>query len=1093
MKKKNKNNNPVNPDKAKEVLELIENYAAEPEKYRPILEKLVAENPESWGFRRMLADIKSNDPTTLSEAIQEYSECIALQPDSSDLYYNRAICYEKHEDYDKALKDIQEAKKRSEKDSYFSDIFRLEIKLGNYESAWQLYEGTDYQEYYNDAEQLSELAQYYIKNESIEKALDILESMKFVEGGSRFDMWDPQDEIDGIKEELHKQEIDNLRNVKFASADKLRELFFDCLSITIDYDRNTVPEYESFLDVAKIIYLKRLHDINAELGEESPYTDRKFFELFETLRSHKRKLTTKSASEANDNFSSPQFSGLYDSCLNFTSLDEMDLQTIVKTIDRYIFSIENISTNDFGVAFNSFINHAQVNDDYSRIAEYASSSLVQRIINDNLQFCKGDRVFDPAMGFGRLLITEQFNKQDHLKQVKTIPVGNELNSQVSILGKMNLVLNGITDFDVQTADSLSVAQSMGDCDYAVCQPPFGGRGKYLQNTSDSETPKIVNVEFAFLQVMLSRLKVGGRYAIVLPLSLLSQTGKAAEYRKHLVKNDLIDLVMGLPNAAMGDKSLKTVIIFGTKRKRTRKQPLIKFIREHAFDYTMFGSSKLVGKADQPTVVGTELQSSTIEALDMLLDPVALDQLNILEAISLYTGTSKNYRSIRNITTRRLRGSALTPKLKEALNHIPLIKVGDLKEDELDNTLSELAEGPEGNDNQQIPDEIISKNLISEDCLLISLVGEKLKPTIFIYTGTPICINQNILALFPNMSEVTLEFLARELKTDRVLRQVQLIRKRGVISTLRVPSFLKIRLDIPDLKEQEHRLEDLRDYIVNQKLASDAVFRLALEKARKEFNDGLGLIRHQLGQIIGTASLNTDSLHYFLKSNHPQILDDSIVPLEDGQTPNPAHTVDGVLDQMKSSFNKMSNEMRLIQLITKGLKEGVKPEVVTIKQLYNEKILEHESENVNIQIGKLEDNQINGFTIEIQILADKAMLGSALDQIILNAIKHGKREDKVLNIWLDYTQYLILEGEIYHEISIRNDGHPLPPQFSLELYSEIGGSTGVTGNSGIGGYVISKVVEMHDGKLRAENLPTGQVEISILLLTGITMDEINWTD
>ena len=122
-----------------------------------------------------------------------------------------------------------------------------------------------------------------------------------------------------------------------------------------------------------------------------------------------------------------------------------------------------------------------------------------------------------------------------------------------------------------------------------------------------------------------------------------------------------------------------------------------------------------------------------------------------------------------------------------------------------------------------------------------------------------------------------------------------------------------------------------------------------------------------------------------------------------------------------------------------------------------------------------------------------MLGSVLDQIILNAIKHGKREDKVLNIWLDYTQYLILEGEIYHEISIRNDGHPLPPQFSLELYSELGGRMGVTGNSGIGGYVISKVVEMHDGKLRAENLPTGQVEISILLLTGITMDEINWTD
>jgi type I restriction enzyme M protein len=1093
MKKKNKNNIPINPDAAKEALELIENYAAEPEKYRPILEKLLAENPDSWGFRRMLADIKSNDPTTLSEAIQEYSKCIELQPESSLLYYSRAISYEKQEDYGKALIDIQEAKKHSEEKSYFSERFRLEIKLGNYDNAWELYEGTDYQEYYDDAEQLFELAQYYIKNESIEKALDILESMKFVDGGSRFDMWDPQDEIDGIKEELHKQEIDNLRNVKFASADKLRELFFDCLYITIDYDRNTVPEYESFLDVAKIIYLKRLHDINAELDDESPYTDVKFMELLETPRLHKRKLTTKSASKANDNSSSLQFSGLYDSCLNITSLDKKVLLTIIKAIDRNIFSIENISTHTFGIAFNSFINHAQVNDDYSRIAEYASSRLVQRIMNDNLQFGKGDRVFDPAMGFGRLLINEQFNEHDHLKQVKTKPVGNELNSQVSILGKINLVLNGITDFDVQTADSLSVVQSIGDCDYAVCQPPFAGRRNYLQSTSDSEIPKIVNVEFAFLQVMLSRLKVEGRFAIVLPLSLLSQTGKAAEYRKHLVKNDLIDQVIGLPEGALGDKSSKSVILFGTKRKRARKQPIIMFIREHAFDYTMFGSSKLVGNADHPATVGTELQCSSIEELDMLLDPVALNQPNILEAISLYTGTSKSYRSIRNITTRTLRGRALNPKLKEASKHIPFIKVGDLKEDELDNTLSEIAGGPEGKDNPKILNESINKSLIREDCVLVSLVGEKLKPTIFKYAGTPILINQNILALFPILSEVTLEFLARELKTERVLRQVDLVRTRGVVSNLKVVSFKKIRLDVPDKNEQERRLEDLRDYIVNQKLASDSTFRLALEKARKEFNDGLGLIRHQLGQIIGTASLNTDSLHYFLKSNHPQILDDSIVPLEDGQAPNQAQTVDGVLNQMKSSFTKMSNEMRTIQLITKGLKEGVKPEVVTIKQLFNEKILEHELENVNIQIGKLKEEQILDFTIDAQILADKAMLGSALDQIILNAIKHGKREDKVLNIWLDYTQYLILEEEIYHEISIRNDGHPLPPQFSLELYSEIGGSIGVTGNSGIGGYVIAKIAEMHDGKLRAQNLPTGQVEISILLLTGITLDEINWTD
>jgi len=1073
--------------------DLIENYLENPKKYIPVVESLLSKSPDAWLYHSMLAQMKSQDVETLPEAIKEYSTCIELQPDDARFYYSRAMCYEENNNLESALTDIRTAQEKAKEESYFSEIVRLELKAGNYENAWRLYTDGKWEDLNTAAEELTSLAGYFRKNGQFDQALHILGNLRFIEGGSAGDMWDPQDEIEWIKEIQHQKEIDSLRNVKFASADKLKELFFDCLFITIDYDRNTVPEYESFADVAKIIYLKRLHDINDELGEKSPYTDLGFLEFIETPSLSKRELTTGSSSEEYDISPSLQINGLYDSCLNFTSLDEMDLQTIIKAIDRYIFSLENISTNIFGIAFNSFINHAQVNDDYKRIAEYASSRLVQRIINDNLLFCKGDRVFDPAMGFGRLLISEQFNERDNLERVKTIPVGNELDDRVSLIAKMNLVLNGITDFDVQTADSLSVLQTEGDCDHAVCQPPFAGRGNYLQNTSGSEIPKIVNVEFAFLQVMLSRLKVEGRYAIVLPLSLLSQAGKATEYRKYLVENDLIDRVIGLPKEAMGNKNLKSVILLGTKRKQVRNHPSITFIREHAFDYTMFGRSKIVGDADKPTVVGTELQSSAVEALDMLLDPVALDQPNILEAISLYTGTSKNYRSIRNITTRRLRGSTLNPKLKEALNHIPLIKVGDLKEDELDNTLSEFAEGPEENDNRQISDEIIRKNLISEDCLLISLVGEKLKPTIFIYTGTPIRINQNILALFPNKSKVSLEFLARELKTERVLRQVQLIRTRGVISTLRALSFLKIRLDVPDLKEQERRLEDLRDYIVNQKLASDATFRLALEKARKEFNDGLGLIRHQLGQIIGTASLNTDSLHYFLKSMHPQMLNDSIVPVEDGTIPNQAHTVDGVLNQMKSSFTKMSNEMRTIQLITKDLKEGVKPEVVTIKQLFNEKILEHESENVNIQIGKLEEKQIVGFTIDAQILADKAMLGSVLDQIILNAIKHGKREDKVLNIWLDYTEYLILEGEIYHEISIRNDGHPLPPQFSLELYSELGGRMGVTGNSGIGGYVISKVVEMHDGKLRAENLPTGQVEISILLLTGITMDEINWTD
>jgi type I restriction enzyme M protein len=1080
-----KKNKSAKSDNSQELMELIEQYLSDPKGYLPKVEGLVKDNPDSWLFHYMLAEMKSTESETLPEAIYEYSICIQLQPDQVDFYYNRAMCYEKLGDIENALDDLRTTQGQGVEKSYLAELLRLEVKAENYENAWQLFLKTHWPEIDDSAEPLWNLAQHYKSKRLFDQALKVFESIMFVEGGSRFDMWDPQDEIDAIKQEPLQSEIDRLRNVKFLHEKKLGDIF---LQIYVKIHGSS--SMQKLVNFAIIIYAKRIVDVNHESGDASPYAQIAMDGItrLESLINHGTKIEPDV--ERPSDTPKPDDETLVEICKRETTLHENALSIVVDELNRYIFSLSNVSMKVFGKAFHSFIAGIELARDEGMNFEHISGGKLRRVINDYLTICNGDRLFDPAMGFGGLLIPDQYVDGNET-EILTKAIGLELSKNVAILGRLNLVLNGVTEIQVQNQDALIDMQNSYDCDVAVCDPPFGRKIKLHTKFADTGLSKVVNQEFGFLHLMLSRLKFEGKFAIVCPLNILSQQGKAADYRKYLLENDYLDLVIGLPDRTYPGSSMQTAIVFGTKRATPREVRNVEFIEEFNPEYELWEGMKILPPDNREPMRSTSISHSSLVKIGCNLDPKAFHYEATQETIEAYTGEKSELFSIRSVTLRTWRGKSTKPTNKSLLEKCAYIKVGDLKDNDLDHTLDLNSESSTDPDNNSKVSNEIEKQLIRENCVLVSLVGEKLMPTIFKFNGTPILINQNILALFPDTSKVSLEFLVRELKTERVLRQVQLIRTRGVISNLRAPSFLKIRLDIPELKEQERRLEDLREYIVNEKLASDAAFRLALDQARTDFNNGLGLIRHQLNNIIGTVGLNADSLIDYIQDKHPQLLGESIVPVVEGQEPKQADTVDGILNHMRSSFQKMSGEMRMIQLITKGLGQGAKIDLSDISHLFRKKISEHQSDDICIKANQIAPMVIGDQTFEMKpaVYYDEDLLGSALDQIILNAIRHGKRDDEKLNIWLSFNQFHITNGIIYNEISVRNDGDPLPADFSLSLFSELGGSTGLSKNSGIGGYVISKIVEMHEGILEAENLPNGQVEIAIFLPTGMTEDEL----
>lgn len=117
-----------------------------------------------------------------------------------------------------------------------------------------------------------------------------------------------------------------------------------------------------------------------------------------------------------------------------------------------------------------------------------------------------------------------------------------------------------------------------------------------------------------------------------------------------------------------------------------------------------------------------------------------------------------------------------------------------------------------------------------------------------------------------------------------------------------------------------------------------------------------------------------------------------------------------------------------------------------------------------------ENVLRGYMIEYsvegsgKVMADEA-LGSAVDNIVRNAMLHGKAERIDVRIWRENGQTLM---------SIADDGRGIPDAIKQRIFDE-GFSYGSNAGSGLGLYLVSKAVARYGGRLSVEdNRPRGTV-------------------
>ena len=201
-----------------------------------------------------------------------------------------------------------------------------------------------------------------------------------------------------------------------------------------------------------------------------------------------------------------------------------------------------------------------------------------KVINPKI----GETIYDGAVGSAGFLIEayEYMSKSKSLttSELKTLQnktfYGIEKISLAYVIGLMNMILHGIESPNIirknTLEDNIQEIQNKDRVDVILANPPFGGKTekKHIQENFSIRTSE---TSYLFLQHFIKKLKVGGRAAVVIKNTFLSNTDNASiALRKQLLEECNLFAVLDLPGGAFLGTGVKTVVLFFKKGEPTKK-------------------------------------------------------------------------------------------------------------------------------------------------------------------------------------------------------------------------------------------------------------------------------------------------------------------------------------------------------------------------------------------------------------------------------------------------------------------------------------------------------------------------------------------
>jgi len=198
-------------------------------------------------------------------------------------------------------------------------------------------------------------------------------------------------------------------------------------------------------------------------------------------------------------------------------------------------------------------------------------------------------VYDPTVGSGGFLIeARQYVEETGQDPNNLALYGQENNGVTWSICKMNMILHNIPDAHIENEDTLTTPKFLENgyirkFDRVLANPPFSqnysrANMEFPERFKYGFTPETgKKADLMFLQHMIASLKDDGIMASVMPHGVLFRGGQEKVIREGMVKDDIIEAIIGLPPKLFYNTGIPACIIVINKRKPQELKNKIFFI------------------------------------------------------------------------------------------------------------------------------------------------------------------------------------------------------------------------------------------------------------------------------------------------------------------------------------------------------------------------------------------------------------------------------------------------------------------------------------------------------------------------------------
>lgn len=281
--------------------------------------------------------------------------------------------------------------------------------------------------------------------------------------------------------------------------------------------------------------------------------------------------------------------GPKDGWTNKAKMPDHIITSLIEDFSKHNLSLTSCPADEMGQAYEYLV--GKFADDAGNTAqEFYTNRTVVTLMAEILNPRPDESIYDPTCGSGGMLIKCLTHLKDKGEEWQGVHVfGQEINGLTSSIARMNLYLNGIEDFSIACADTLTQpafldGSQLRKFDIVLANPPYSikqwnrdafANDKWGRNFLG--TPPQGRADYAFLQHILASMNDNsGRCAILFPHGVLFRK-EEFEMRQKLVELDLVECVIGIGKNLFYNSPMEACIVICKNNKSGKRKGNILFI------------------------------------------------------------------------------------------------------------------------------------------------------------------------------------------------------------------------------------------------------------------------------------------------------------------------------------------------------------------------------------------------------------------------------------------------------------------------------------------------------------------------------------